>query len=63
MFSSTGQFIAMPHRLRSSERNAILNPHFTTQNVVGLIAHLAKKRQKAAKPAPRRVPGRPAPRQ
>jgi hypothetical protein len=30
--------------------------------VVGLIAHLAKKRQKAAKPAPRRMPGRPAPR-
>jgi hypothetical protein len=30
--------------------------------VVGLIAQLEKKRQKAAKPAPRRMPGRPAPR-
>ncbi len=28
--------------------------------VVGLIAQLAKKREKAAKPAPRRMPGRPA---
>ncbi len=27
--------------------------------IVGLIAHLAKKREKAAKPVPRRMPGRP----
>ncbi len=27
--------------------------------IVGLIAQLAKKREKAAKPAPRRIPGRP----
>jgi len=29
--------------------------------IVGLIAHLAKKRENAAKPVPRRMPGRPPP--